>query len=106
MNTLIIAWFFNIKMGFQMIKPYKIGHLYIIIIYNFYKKYIHYLLQFIFTIIWINFSTQFIMAENYVGWTEQFFDETLWEVKDRYINLSQLGRGAYGSVWLVIYRFF
>jgi hypothetical protein len=46
------------------------------------------------------------MAENYVGWTEQFFDETLWEVKDRYINLSQLGRGAYGSVWLVIYRFF
>lgn len=38
------------------------------------------------------------MAENYVGWTEQFFDETLWEVKDRYINLSQLGRGAYGSV--------
>lgn len=32
------------------------------------------------------------------SWNEFFFDETRWEVRNRYSDLETLGRGAYGLV--------
>jgi hypothetical protein len=31
-------------------------------------------------------------------WSEYYFDETKWEVRSRYTDLTPLGKGAYGLV--------